>query len=68
MSYTKFQIAVQYFPEQIDNSKVAVRHLVRWINKTSGLMPALLSTGYQRHQHHFTSRQVALIYEYLGEP
>lgn len=68
MPFTKFQIAVQYFPDQIDNSKVAVRHLVRWINKTHGLLPALTATGYQRHQHHFTSRQVELLYEYLGEP
>lgn len=66
--YTKFQIATQYFPGSIDNPDSAVRHLVRWIDRTRGLMPALRAAGYQRTQHHFTDRQTQLIYEYLGEP
>lgn len=66
--YTKYQLAAQYFPDQIDNAKVAVRHLIRWIYNTHGLMPALENTGYIRTQHHFTDKQVQLIFEYLGEP
>jgi len=68
MPYTKFQIALQYFPDSIDNPKSAVRHLIRWIDNTRDLLSALLATGYVRTQHHFTSRQTELIFEYLGEP
>jgi len=28
----------------------------------------LKETGYNKMQHHFTARQTALIFEYLGEP
>ena len=68
MFLTKFQLALQYFPDQLDNSDSAVRRLIRWIDNTRGLLPALQAAGYRRTQHAFTQRQLALIYEYLGEP
>ena len=65
---TKFQVAMQYFPGQLENSDSAVRRLVRWIDNTRGLLPALEQAGYRRSQHGFTKRQVEIVYEYLGEP
>ena len=66
--YTKFQLAAQYFPESMDNAKVAVRRLIRWMDSCHGLIPALLKAGYHRNQKHFTMRQVEIVYDYLGEP
>lgn len=66
--YTKFQLAAQYFPEDIDNGKVAVQKLSRWINRCKPLLQALERQGYHKWQKHFTAKQVDLIYEHLGEP
>ena len=68
MAYTKFQIALSYFPESIDNPDSAVHRLRRWINKNPKLCEELKKTGNWRNSKSFTSRQVALIYEFLGEP
>lgn len=65
---TKFSLALQYFPDQIDNSDSAIRRLMRWINNTRGLPEALAAAGYSRFQHSFSRRQVEIIVEYLGEP
>lgn len=64
--YTKFQIALQYFPELDERS--ARRKLNRWINQASGLRQALDRTGYHPQQHGFTHKQLLLLYDYLGEP
>lgn len=64
--YTKFQIAQLYFPELDDRS--ARRKLARWMQQAHGLMPALRQTGYNPRQHGFTQKQLAIVYEYLGEP
>ena len=39
-----------------------------WIRLNRPLTEALRQTGYYTKQRLFTSRQVALIFEYLGEP
>ena len=63
---TKYILALAYFP--MSDPDVARHRLTRWINGDRQLLTALLATGYQPRQHHFTARQTALIYEYLGEP
>lgn len=68
MSYTKFQIALSYFPESIDKPDNAVHRLRVWIRNNSKLCEELEKTGNWTKSKSFTSRQVALIYEFLGEP
>lgn len=64
--YTKFALSLAYFPDSTE--KTAIRHLNRWINNNAPLCDALVKDGYNKMQKHFTSRQTALIFEYLGEP
>ena len=64
--YTKFQIALLYFPELED--RAARKKLQRWMHQAKGLMEAMKQTGYDEHQHGFTQRQKELVFEYLGEP
>ena len=64
--YTKFALATAYFPGS--NYEAATRRLCRWILNNKDLYSHLKETGYNKMQHHFTARQTALIFEYLGEP
>jgi hypothetical protein len=64
--YSKFALASAYFPTS--NIETAVRHLHRWISNNPMLYTQLKEIGYYPKQKHFTSRQTALIFEYLGEP
>lgn len=66
--YTKFQIALQYFPHLIDRPDSASRSLRRWMHNARGLIPALQATGYRESQQYFSDRQVQILHEYLGEP
>lgn len=66
--YTKFQIALQYFPHLIDNPESATHALRRWMNQCKGLNQALHDTGYNRRQQYFSERQVEIIHDFLGEP
>lgn len=66
--FTKFQIALQYFPELMDRPGTASKRLYRMIDRCGELKRNLEKTGYSRFSKRFTSRQVALIYEYLGDP
>ena len=54
--YSKSELAQAYAPEI--TSQAALNRLAE----------ALRQTGYYTKQRLFTSRQVALIFEYLGEP
>ena len=54
--YSKSELAQAYAPEI--TSQAALNRLAAWIRLNRPLTEALL----------FTSRQVALIFEYLGEP
>lgn len=64
--YTKFQIAVQYFPYM--NERSARRALNRWMQQAKGLTEALEKAGYHRNQKGFMQKHVDLIHEYLGDP
>jgi Na+-translocating ferredoxin:NAD+ oxidoreductase RnfE subunit len=46
----------------------ALNRLATWIKTNKQLTEALKETNYRVNQQLFTSRQVALIFEYLGEP
>lgn len=64
--YTKFALSAAYFPAA--EPEAAARRLSRWIKQNADLCKQLAEAGYRKSQHHFTSRQTALIFEYLGEP
>ena len=64
--YYKSELAEAYAPFLTTNS--AQNRLALWIDLNPQLSQALAQTGYRRTQRVFTSRQVALIFEYLGEP
>jgi hypothetical protein len=65
-SYTKAELSLRYNPEM--SEATARQHLRRWIYANPGLMEALQQAGYNPRRHSFTPREVALIFEYLGEP
>ena len=64
--YYKSELAEAYAPSLTTHS--ALNRLALWIDTNAPLSEALAQTGYRRTQRIFTSRQVALIFEYLGEP
>ena len=64
--YYKSELAEAYAPTLTTHS--ALNRLALWIDLNPQLSQALAQTGYRRTQRVFTSRQVALIFEYLGEP
>ena len=66
--YTKFQIALQYFPHLMDKPDLAVHRLRLWIVRNNELMTRLKAIGYSTRSKRFSKRQRDLIYEYLGDP
>jgi len=66
--YYKSDLAQAYFPEAACAIESTVHRLTRWIRTNIPLYQALLATGYRPQQKHYTARQTALIFEYLGEP
>lgn len=50
------------------STQAALNRLALWINKNKKLSEALRESGYSKMQRVFTPLQVALIFEYLGEP
>ena len=64
--YYKSELAEAYAPYLCPNA--ALNRLAHWIRQNTPLTEALAQTGYRNKQRLFTSRQVALIFEYLGEP
>lgn len=66
--FTKYQIALQYFPELDNNSVLAVRRLRIMIDRCKELKEILDSTGIKRYNKTFTPQQVKLIYYFLGDP
>ena len=55
-----------YFPDS--DPRTATCHLMRWINRNPTLLQKLKSTGYYRSSKYFTTRQVCMILDYLGDP
>ena len=65
-SYTKKELALFYFPDASPHT--AVNRLMRWINRNAPLLVGLEGLGYCKTARWFTSREVRLIVEHLGEP
>lgn len=66
--FTKYQIALQYSPELVNNTPLAVRRLRIMINRCLDLKKALDYTGCKRYSKSYTELQVKMIYYFLGEP
>lgn len=64
--YYKNELAQAYAPDICPGA--ALNRLALWIRLNQPLTEALKQTGYRIKQRTFTSKQVALIFEYLGEP
>jgi hypothetical protein len=64
--YYKSELAQAYAPDICQGA--ALNRLALWIKTNSRLTEALRETDYRVTQRMFTSRQVALIFEHLGEP
>lgn len=64
--YSKSELAQAYAPDI--STGAALNRLAQWIRLNNPLSEALAQTGYRSKQRLFTSRQVALIFEFLGEP
>lgn len=64
--YYKSELAQAYAPDISPAS--ALNRLASWIKRNKQLTEALRQTNYYARQRVFTSKQVALIFEYLGEP
>jgi hypothetical protein len=62
----KGTLAALYFPKS--SPETAVRHLMRWVELCRPLSEALSALGYRKSQKVLTVKQVAAIYEFLGEP
>ena len=64
--YYKSELVQAYAPDISQGA--ALNRLALWIKTNTQLSEALRQTDYRVTQRMFTSRQVALIFEYLGEP
>ena len=64
--YYKSELAQAYAPDISLGS--ALNRLALWIRTNRQLTEALRKSDYRVTQRMYTSRQVALIFEYLGEP
>ena len=64
--YYKSELAQAFAPDICMGA--ALNRLASWIITNTQLSEALKQTIYRVTQRMFTSRQVALIFEYLGEP
>jgi|WetSurMetagenome_2_1015567.scaffolds.fasta_scaffold04537_6 hypothetical protein len=65
-TFGKSELALLYSPDS--QPKVAVATLNRWIRRNKELAKALAAIGYNNNRHTFFSREVALIFKYIGEP
>jgi hypothetical protein len=64
--YYKQELALAYSPYV--TPRTAVNRLSLWIKYNTELHEALIATGYHPYQKLLTSRQVELIFQYLGQP
>ena len=63
---SKSELAMAYAPHLTPQG--AVNRLMDWIHHNPELTDMLLRSGYRNVQKLFTSYQVRLIFDYLGEP
>ena len=66
LPYYKSELAQAYTPDVCP--RTALNRLATWIRTNKKPTEALRETDYRASQHMYTSPQVALIFEYLGEP
>lgn len=66
--YSKFQIALLYFPHMMGNPKSAVNRLRREIAKKPELLKKLQATGYRIHAQGFDLEQINLLIQAFGRP
>ena len=67
--YTKFQVALLYFPDMIDNPDSALTKLRRKIENKPGLLQRLVDeTGYRIYSKGFDLDQLNMIIQALGRP
>ena len=66
VSLSKTQLAWQYSPELSQNA--ALNRLHRWIHGDRDLLYALHAAGYSDRQKVLTTKQLTLIYDFLGRP
>jgi hypothetical protein len=64
--YLKEALAVKYHPDM--QPKAAMRKMRRWINLNPELKRKLTEAQMGIRPHYYTSRQVAILVEFLGEP
>jgi len=64
--YTKKELALAYAPNV--SMSAALNRLSLWLRTNPELWDALIRSGYRPTQRYFTSYQVRLIFDYLGEP
>ena len=65
-SMSKSELAQAYAPTLTPQG--AVNRLMDWIRRNAELTEALGRSGYRKQQKLFTSYQVRIILDYLGEP
>ena len=65
-SYSKQELAMLYFPDA--DPHVAVNRLNRWIRNCPDLRVRITSFKVSKYSKFFTSDQVRLIVDYLGDP
>lgn len=63
----KNELAMKYYPAS-PTKKAATDNLTRAINRCKPLLMELAQGGYNVREKTYSPRQVALIYQYLGEP
>jgi hypothetical protein len=65
--YRKSELALEYFPDSA-SKRAARTRLIRSIRRCKGLSERLEECTHQGVQQEFSPKEVALIFEYLGEP
>lgn len=65
--YKKYELACMYFPEASE-PKVALNHLRSWIKGCPELTASLKQVKMLKTKNEYNEKEVALIYEMLGEP
>lgn len=65
-NYTKAELAMMFFPDS--QPRTAVRHLMNWIKRNKAISKYLAENGHNPFSKFFTSREVGVIIDNLGEP
>ena len=65
-AYSKKELALCYFPDL--DPRLAVKRLMRWVNRNEELVNELKKTGYKDKFRSINPCQVELIIKFLGEP